>query len=298
MDLLMKKYDIDAVSYSHIGYSMNDVYRIQTDSLCYCLRIHNPCDKIFGSGIFSKSSFDFEMSFLNDLYNDFLSRGIILQKPIADCSGSFVIELPNNRFATMVTWVEGKSIVLDEATENDYYNIGKLLASLHKFSSKYVADSGIHRQYFDEKRVDMFIERIKDGYKSGIYNRKIIDIVTNESGEIVNRIKELYQMEKTMGIIHGDFYLYNLIKSGTSIIPIDFGLCTKGFYYQDLASICNEQNDYNLQNRFLEAYQEHMGMNISKRYLSALQGYLTLFFLAGNYQNPDDYSWLETLLYE
>lgn len=277
---------------------MNDVYRIQTKSQDYCLRVHNPCDLVFGTGFFSKESFDFEMSFLNDLYHFFLPKGIILQKPVRDHSGSYVVELQNNSFATMVTWIEGNSIDLDGATENDYYCIGRLLASLHKFGKKYASSHKTPRQYFDEKRLEMFIYRVKKGYKLGTYSRKILNIVINESEEIINRINELYRIENSMGIIHGDFYLYNLLKSKNSIIPIDFGLCTKGFYYQDLASICNEQCDSVLRKCFLEAYQESMGVDISNRYLSALQGYLTLFFLAGNYHNPDDYSWVETLLYE
>ena len=146
MDLLLDRYGIDAISCTSIGYNMNDVYQIHTNSQDYCLRVHNPCDLVFGSGFFSKGSFEFEMLFLYDLYHYFLTKGIVLQKPISDCSGSFVVELPNNSFATMVTWVEGNSIDLDEATEDDYYRIGELLALLHKFGSKNATNYKISRQ--------------------------------------------------------------------------------------------------------------------------------------------------------
>ena len=94
----------------------------------------------------------------------------------------------------------------------------------------------------------------------------------------------------------GDFYTYNLIAADGNFIPIDFGYCSIGYVYQDIASICNEfDGDEKFKNTFIASYEATRNTTVAPEYVETFQAYLTMMYLAANSHVKGNYDWLPEL---
>lgn len=219
-----------------------------------------------------------------------------VQKPVKNKSQEYVTKYEDT-LSIVTEWVDGEEAEVKELTLADYSAIGKLLAQIHKASMQYAnIAKRCPRLPFDEQRMDFFLKRISLGCQKGFFDERIFHIAV-DAGDKINCIMKAMSMEEnTKGLIHGDFYSYNLIKNNIQFTPIDFELCSCGYYYQDLATICNENPDEELVFEFLRAYQNEFNIVVNPDYLRAMQAYLTLFYLAANYDKKEDFSWVDILL--
>lgn len=289
---ILKEYNITDFELTDLGGNLNRVYLVNTTMGKYVLRIHPHNTLSILGDVNSYDSIKEEMEFLNALSVYFEEFDCILQKPQKTKSDSFVIKY-NDYCVTLLTWVDGKDVDCSEMSNDDYLSLGRRLALIHKFSFFYPKKHIVSREKFDIKRLERFIYCIKVGNQKGVFSDNIVTICYDAMKEITIRLEEL--RENDWGIVHGDFYTYNIIKTRNNLVPIDFGLCSFGCYYQDLASVCNEITD-DRRKFFLLGYQNELGNKINFRYLEAMQAYLTLFYLAANNNVYDDYSWVRKLI--
>lgn len=291
---VLMNYNISTYTTDNVSDTRNSVLKIISNDGIYLLKTYNQDydASLFGINAYSNEALKYEIEYLRFLQKNELP----VQKPVKNKAQEYVTKYEDT-LSILTEWIDGEEADVTELTLKDYSAIGKLLAKIHKASMHYT-DSAKQcpRLPFDEKRIVFFLERISLGCKNGFFDENIFHIAVDAGHKINYIMKEMSLKGNTRGLIHGDFYSYNLIKNNSQFTPIDFELCSYGYYYQDLATICNENPNEKLIFEFLQAYQNELSIVVNPDYLKAMQAYLTLFYLAANYDKKDDYSWVDILL--
>ena len=272
----------------------NRIYKLCTDKCNYALKVHNFSKSfirslnfdVFDEYFFSKEALLSRMKLMEDIH--FSQKNFILNSypvPIKNIYGSYVTTLETDKFATMQTWINGKNAETYNFTGKDAEFIGMILGNLHELNSTSVSYS-INYQ----KKLKLFSQRILYGYSNNIFTKKILDLSLEAIEETRKRLLEMEERKINKTIVHGDFYSYNLIRTETSFIPIDFEYSSKGYYYEDLASICNEFDD-NIEFKFklIKSYENIRKLIVIPRYVETFQVFMTLLYLAANNNRPDNY---------
>lgn len=291
---ILMNYDIGTYTTEKVPVNMNSAWKIVSNNGIYLLKTYNQDydASLFGANAYSNEALKYEMEYLRFLQEN----GLPVQKPVRNKAQEYVTKYEDT-LSILTEWIDGEEAEVKELTLADYSAIGKLLAKIHKASMHYTnIAKRCPRLPFDEERIDFFLDRISLGCKNGFFDENIFHIAVDAGDKINHIMKEMSMKENAKGLIHGDFYSYNLVKNNLQFAPIDFELCSYGYYYQDLAAICNENPDDGLIFGFLQAYQNELGIVVNPDYLKAMQAYLTLFYLAANYDKKEDYSWVDILL--
>lgn len=299
---ILKNYSLGAVDkVKLIDRESNCVYKVECHGASYVLKIvrfvraelsDRPSLDVFDDYYFTARALNNEMLYLERLNNyferiDFTLKGkaIRMQQPIKNLNGSYVTPLNENEAAVLMTWVDGENAERHDFTVDEATLIGTLLANLHDFRSDVIE----HRIDYAE-RADYFLSRIRRGYDADIFDDRILKNASQSFIEIKQRLKELD--DDSEALIHGDFYTYNLIARDGIFIPIDFGYCSLGNIYQDIASICNEFDSApKFKATFIRSYESTRDMPVKLRHVETFQAYLTLMYLAANSHINGDYDW-------
>lgn len=289
---LLKQYDFNIDDIQIVSKNVDVVFKVIAKGDSYCFKLYNSAyDRlVFGHRLKSVVSLVAEMEYLEKLHKYLENEKIIIQKPIKTQNDLYLAEV-NGKLATLTTWIDGDLASEVDLIESDYIEIGRVIGLMHKFCKYSGFKLQTERDYFDKQRLVAFFKNIALGNKSLIYSDKVF----RRASEWRDELEILLQDESRdeFGIIHGDFYSYNLVKTvNNQLSPIDFGLCTYGFYCQDLASICNEMRDDTYEKAFLKSYEETVENYVSQERVLALKKYLTLMYLAANYKNADNYEWI------
>ena len=183
----------------------------------------------------------------------------------------------NDEWAVLMTWIEGENAENHCFTLDDAKKIGELLAKILSMQTNVINHE---IDYID--RLNVFIDRIKSGYAVGIFDARLMKIAEKAIDETKNRLSNCSECK---ALIHGDFYTYNLIAADGNFIPIDFGYCSIGYVYQDIASICNEfDGDEKFKSTFIASYEKARNIIVNPKYVETFQAYLTMMYLAANSQ--------------
>ena len=306
LENILQNYHIGLLkSIEIISSNYNLIYKIKSNTGKYVLRIHDfekdlknttPDLSVFNKYFFSLKAVQSEMAYLEDLcdyFNSYYTESKdLFQHPCKNIFGSYVTYIQKGVYASLLTWADGENAVNCKLESEDAEQLGILLARIHNFKT-----DKIQYKLEYESNLQSFLYKIMKGYHNSIYSKRIITIVTKAVDETLVRLSELRKFKSHNAIIHGDFYTYNILKNNTMFIPIDFGYCSLGSIYQDLASICNQFDyDDNFKKAFVKSYEKEKDALVEHRYLKAYQVYLTLLYLAANYNIKDDYdSWISNL---
>ena len=299
---VLKNYSIGTVDkVVLIDREANRVYKVECRGANYVLKIvrfvraehpDRPSLDVFDDYYFTTRALNNEMLYLERLNNyferiDFTlnDKAIRVQQPVKNLSGSYVTPLNENEAAVLMTWLEGENAERHDFTVDDAALIGTLLAKLHDFRSDVIE----HRIDYAE-RADYFLYRIRRSYDADIFDKRILKNASQSLIETRQRLKELD--DDSEALIHGDFYTYNLIARDGIFVPIDFGYCSRGNIYQDIASICNEFDSApDFKAAFIRSYESTRNISVKLRHVETFQAYLTLMYLAANSHIEGNYDW-------
>ena len=273
----------------------NRVYKIECSKANYVLKINvlkhaeeedQPSLCVFEDYYFTARALQNEMIYLSELGNHFAEIG--LPRPIKNILGSYVTHLNGDEQAVLMTWIEGDNAANHRFTLDDAKKIGELLAMIHSMQTNVINHE---IDYID--RLNFFLDRIRNGYAAGIFDARLMNIAEEAIDETKNRLSNCSERK---ALIHGDFYTYNLIASRGNFIPIDFGYCSIGYVYQDIASLCNEfDGDEKFKSTFIASYEAARNATVDPKYIKTFQAYLTIMYLAANSHVKGNYDWLPEL---
>lgn len=297
MDIPIKKilelYDISDYKISFICYSEHIIYKVVSGDNWYVLRIHkkNPdIDfSIFGEDKFTNEAIEDEIKLLE--YLDKHSEKIKFQHIIPNKENK-KISYYEDYAITILSWIYGKNC--NEVTDKSSYNIGVMLAELHKISREIGSNIKNNKKAYDIE----FVCTMQKSFEDNIfkYTEKQKNAIKNGISELKNRIYELKEFE--YGLIHGDFSLSNIIINSECIYtPIDFSLSSFGYYYQDISRVicdCNE-NEIKL---LISGYESVSKTKLNIRYIEAFNVFQTILYIVANQKQQDfDISWLPSDLF-
>lgn len=258
----LKNYNFKHPEAVFIRHNENMTYGITDGDRKYLLRIHKSVEGLdftlhYGDTprhVFVES----EIELLRILHeNDKLNT----QYPISNKSQEYVTRLDNGDLVTVLSWLDGDSLVNTDITEELVYHIGQMIGNLHNATKQI---SGIKRCDYDEA----FIERVSSEI-SKAYELKHIDF---ESYLVIEKvlvhIKRILVEEKhNYLLIHSDLSKSNIIYDKGKLSPIDFSLSGYGIPEMELGDIiCSlHKDEYIL--TLIEGYESICSLKINKSYI-------------------------------
>ncbi len=300
----LANYDMIESEWDFIGTSENIIYRVKYKSGTYCYRIHSCASNIdvslYESDLHSYDSLNDEMRILR-LYSrrfNFLSGGKSFQMPLKNKYNQYVSMIRGIPI-TVLTWINGVDFKdAKDTADESIIEIGKAVGVLHQISKSTKQISFKNRMRYDKNFFNNIMEKITIAYRNGIYSPSQYNAMNSAGKEVLLRMQELDKIEHMKGLIHGDLTKSNLLLQNGSVVPIDFGLCGYGYYYDDLGGLFLNFPTLCEQELISQGYYETTGITISKRYLHAFEVYHTLLYLATNGISEQNISWLPDDLFD
>ena len=224
---ILEQYGIEAVELENINHEYNSMFAvIGADGKRYALRIN------INSGR-TPSNIAGEIFFIESLAR---TRRFRLALPVANTSGEFVTTAHHSAsdrelFCVLFNWLEGDDLG-DEPTNDQVYQLGRLMAQLHVATAGLELPSGTELPLFDD-----FMWHVED-FLLGADSQLSQDekkLITSGKTAIEEVISELYASTDRQ-LIHADLHGWNVKWHEEAISVFDFDDCGIGLPIQDLAT--------------------------------------------------------------
>lgn len=206
-------FGLDSAEAVFLQHNENLTYRVEGR---YLLRVHKAAE-----GVHVDHSPDIrraEMAFLRHLAD----KGMNVQRPIAEAI------LPDGTMATLLTWLEGRSLTNDDLTEDCCRGLGRMVSNLHRAAEGF--------QHPGVRRYDAALYLRMADQLDGILGCR--DIPQGACAAVARRIGNGARI-----VIHADLSPSNILLTPDGLVPIDFSLCGLGHPMLDLgimlASLCS-----------------------------------------------------------
>jgi Ser/Thr protein kinase RdoA (MazF antagonist) len=194
----------------------------------YLLRIHGD--------MMSKVEVESEVKFVNalsDIVDFSIPRGVAYHE------GNYVLEVETEQgfskpSVTLMQWVEGKSVG-GALTENQVWNMGKMMADLHTASARYQPPDGFKRPNWGVESFTRELAKLRQYYDRFLTDEAWKTYYVAASDKIVNHIAGMPNDKVNYGLIHADLHRDNLVFVEEKPHPIDFGRCGFGYHLYDIA---------------------------------------------------------------
>lgn len=191
----------------------NAVYRADEK---YLLRIHRAADGLHVDH--DPAQRRAELALLTHLAD----AGMNVQRPIAEAT------LSDGTQATLLTWLEGRSLTNDNLTEECCRDLGRMVSNLHRAAEGF--------QHPGTWRYDAALYLSMADELDGILGCR--DILRVACAAVARRIGNGAHI-----VIHADLSPSNILLTPDGLVPIDFSLCGLGHPMLDLgimiASLCS-----------------------------------------------------------
>lgn len=291
--LALQEYDLVEYELNYIGQSGTIIYHVTEtgNQKQYSLRIHQSLSKGDEKEWSSKETIQSELTWLNALSKE---ADLQVPAPIRNKKNSFITELNHENsivYCTLLHWIQGEQKPFI-ATMEDAAKVGSMIGKLHKQSSKWEAPEGFSRPFFDERKLEGSLRKIKESINNGTLKKSGESLLlAGEKAEKV--IMKLEKKQTSWGIIHADLIPSNYIFYEDKVSPIDFGACGFGFYLFDLGWTFSYIHPA-FREGFLNSYSSFF--ELPSNYESLLETFFvlglldTLGFWLGL---PDSSEWLE-----
>lgn len=234
----LTQYNITDARLFFLSHSENITFRIETSSSYngktakFLLRIHHPIAQQSDSIWQQHNVIDSELLWLSALHRD---TNLIVPKPVQNENGTFITSLaidatpPLN--CTLMQWVDGCQIST-QPTQNQAWQIGKLMAQLHQHSSLWELPLGFVRPKYDWEELQSSLMRLH-----------LVTISDADFAVLETTVKQialvmtaLGKTRSSWGVIHADLNENNYIFHEDEVRAIDFSRCGFGYYLYDIAS--------------------------------------------------------------
>jgi Ser/Thr protein kinase RdoA (MazF antagonist) len=209
----------------------------------FLLRIHR-------ANYLSSQAIESELQWLAFLGQD---AQFPVARPIAALTNQFHTivqspDLPEPRVCSLIQWLEAETIGnlttgdLEQLQPQDFEAIGRTLAQLHHHGQQWELPSGFDRPHWNWE--GLF------GTGAGYSNQgpRIWELIPPTYRSLFETVSEqikivmatLGESKDQFGLIHGDFWLGNLLVCQDNIYPIDFADCGFGYWGYDLARFVSD----------------------------------------------------------
>lgn len=278
-------------TYTLVSYTNNAIYRVDTGSQTFALRLHRP-------GLKSRTRIESELMWLRHLNE---SGELSVPSPVTPLYTGQLEGAEQPVYAVLFRWLEGESRESDALTPADFERIGGFIARLHEHSRRFSSPAGFDRPALDFE--GLFGSR--SPYQPGPEGEALM---TSEQRGVIaaaaDRIREVMtgldaQRPHSFGLIHADLIAKNLLWRqeviGTSTVAaLDFDDCAFGYYLYDLAPLLlysKHEPDYpERRNALWSGYTRHTdSIDTDFETLEALvaaRHIASIRWIAGNLSNP------------
>ncbi|MGB3493248.1 MAG: phosphotransferase [Elainellaceae cyanobacterium] len=226
---------------SGVGLSERHLLHRPKASERFILRVHR-------SRYLTPKAIESELHWLTHLHHN---TPVSVPQPISTgdnilCPSAQMLGMPEPRICSLTGWVKGRSPLDLHRPERSQPHIlvaiGRLLGTLHHHSAQWTAPESFTRPYWNWDGLfgkgagysddgDRVWELTPQPY------RRLFEAVSTQAK---NAMADLGEERDQFGLIHGDFWLGNLLIQAEDIGVIDFADCGFGYWGYDLSRFLND----------------------------------------------------------
>ncbi len=193
--------------------------------------------------------------------------------------------------AHCVRWIDG--YVSDaQRTPQQAYQLGSLMAQLHRHSSQWEFPQNFERPIYDENRLRVALSELYPAVSSGLISAEHYRMLTIATQQIGSTMKTLGQAQDVWGLIHADLQESNYLFHNEQIRPIDFAHCGFGYYLYDVAASLQYLLPQ-VRSSFFEGYQTIH--KLPEDYLQIAEEFFIMALIdcfSFHVNNPKQHEWL------
>jgi Ser/Thr protein kinase RdoA (MazF antagonist) len=243
---VLGKYGMTGAKTELIRHNENMTYQVAGK---YLLRIHKHAEG-FSSGPFYEELdrielFKNELAFIIHLKE----QGMNVQVPIPNKAGELVTLLADGTPATMLTWIPGHIIDKNELVSELCYQIGQMVAKLHKASRDFPPVCGLQ---YDDKLCERLKGKLNKLEASGVLEGESTRIMIRAFDVIA---KMFHETRPESILVHSDLSLSNILITDTTVVPIDFSLFGYCHPMMDIAALYCNINGVERRSAIAEGYK-------------------------------------------
>lgn len=222
---ISEHYDLRESKVTLLRHNENKTYRMGED---YLLQIHESVEgfhtEYFYMGLDRMEVRKSEFTFLQYLKE----QGLIIREPILNLQGEFITTISTGATLTISKWIEGEALDQLELTDTLCYQVGEMIAGLHKCAKGFQIEKAIS---YDAKHCQYTGERVKDLEVMGLAlaDSLLMQKVCEGVAEILKGKQEEFRL------LHADLSLSNILRTSKGLVAIDFSLFGYGHPMLDLA---------------------------------------------------------------
>lgn len=248
VEAALSQYGLEHASWTLIRHNENMTINVEDR---YLLRIHLHADGFSTDALYE--GFDraairrTELAFLTHLD----SRGLPVQKPVANLQGDCLTTLPGNVCATLLRWIPGHTPGEEDVAHNIYFRAGAMTARLHKAAAGFQAEEML--------RYDASLCRRLEDWLTEAHREKLL---SNEHAEV--SLAACRAIESKLGgdghiVVHADLSSSNILVTDAGLVPIDFSLMGIGHPMLDISSLFGSVNGIECRKLIAEGYRSEGG---------------------------------------
>lgn len=224
-------YPLDVRRLVPVQHWENTVFRVETGSARYALRIHRP--NYHQSAEIIQS----ELLWLRTLRRD---AGLIVPEPVETRDGLWMVHatapgVPEPRWCVLFRWVHGRFMAPSRLGLSHLERVGAFMARLHRHSQLYA-------QVQDYRRPVLSYLDTSDGAHDWQVSRNIplqspsdVTILHTAWDSIQAKLNAIGRGPEHFGLIHADLDPFNYLFCKGEVRAIDFDDCGWGHYLYDIA---------------------------------------------------------------
>lgn len=183
----------------------------------YLLRIHKPSNSFQAINQYTdidvRGMRGIEISFLEHIRKN----GMNVQIPIRSKENSFVVEVSDGIYATMLQWIQGCIINKEELTTDLCYEIGQMVGKMRKAANGFYDENMLqYDSHLCMKLKTCFLdEKIQSNMQEK--HRLLLE-------NVCEKISDILQDKHEFITVHSDLSLSNILITQSGLVPIDFSL--------------------------------------------------------------------------
>ncbi len=232
LEEIRKHYGLNESEVTLLRHNENKTFRLGED---YLLQIHEPVEgfhaEYFYDGLDRMAVRKAELSFLQYLKE----QGLIIREPIMNLQGEFITTISTGAALTISKWIEGEVLDQLELTDELCYQVGELIAGLHKCAKGFWVEPSI---YYDARHCICTGKRVKalEAIGLALPDSELMQKVCERAAEV------LESLQGEFCLLHADLSLSNILQTPQGLVAIDFSLFGYGHPMLDLALLFGNIN--------------------------------------------------------
>jgi Ser/Thr protein kinase RdoA (MazF antagonist) len=258
----LKYYNFQHPEVVFIRHNENMTYKIIDGDKKYLLRIHKADEgldfTLYYGNTPRKIFIESEIELLIRLHG---SHNIKTQYPICNRSDEYVTRLEDGSLVTVLSWLDGESLVNIDITEELVYQIGQMIGHLHNRTSSFLH---MIRCEHDETFIKRISAEITKSYEMMHIDEESFLLIE----KVLCHIKRVLAAEKqNFLLIHADLSKSNIIFDKCNLSPIDFSLSGYGIPEMELGEIICSLHKDEFISALIKGYESTSGRKINTLYI-------------------------------